>query len=167
MIKKVSVFAVTLFVGFSGGWITNLFFIAEETRQGYVSTLTSGLKNDLEIIELLEKQGAFSPEIKLQFDEKFSRAVLLLQITQPNYEELTAISTQNICGLIEYQSSYGIKVDEVADSNVNDYLKSISPVIKQEMINLQRFNGGEGCQISGSGPRECRYKDPARCKNET
>ena len=142
-------------------------FIAEETKQGYVSTLTSGFKNDFEIIELLEKQGAFSPEMKRQFDEKFSQAVLLLKITQTNYEKLTAIPLKKICGLIEYHRSYGIKINDIADPNVNYYLESISSTIKQEMTNLQRSTGGEGCQISGSGPRECRYRDAARCKNET
>ena len=167
MIKRISVLALVLLVGFAGGWVTNLLLLAEDTKQGYVSTITSGLKNDFEIIKLLEGQGVFTTRVKGQFDEKFSQAALLLMITQPNYRELTAIPTQEICELIEYHDSYGITVDDTIDSNVNTYLKSISPIIKQEMTNLQRFTGGEGCQISGSGPKECRYRDAARCKNET
>ena len=167
MVKKLSVFALALLLGFAGGWITNLYLLYKEARQGYVSTLTSGLNNDFQIIKLLENHGAFTPKMKQQFDEKFSQTALLLKITQPNYEELTAIPMQKLCELIEYHGSYGIKVDDITDSNVNDYLKSISPIIKKEMTNLQKFTGGEGCEISGSGPRECRYRDAARCKNES
>ena len=167
MIKRISVLALVLLVGFAGGWITNLILLADDSKQRYLSTITSGLKNDFEIVKLLENQGGFTNKVKRQFDEKFSQAALLLMITQPSYQELTAIPTQEICKLIEYHDSYGITVDETIDSNVNTFLKSISPIIKQEMANLQRFTGGEGCQISGSGPTACRYRDAARCKNET
>ena len=167
MIKKISVFVLVLLVGFAGGWISNLFLLAEDTRQGYVSTLTSGLKNDFEVIKLLENHGVFTPEIKRLFDEKFSQTALLLMTLKPNYEELTAIPKQNLCELVEYHGNDGIKVDSTIDSNVNAYLMSISPTIKKEMTSLQRFTGGEGCQISGSGPKECRYRDAARCQNET
>lgn len=167
MIKRISVLALVLLVGFASGWITSLLLLAEDTKQEHVSTITSGLKNDFEIIKILEEQGVFTTKVKRQFDEKFSQTALLLMITRPNFQELTAIPTQEICELIEYHDSYGITVDETLDSNVNTYLKSISSIIKQEMTNLQRFTGGEGCQISGSGPKECRYRDAARCKNET
>ena len=167
MVKKLSVFVLTLLLGFAGGWITNFYLLAEETKQGYVSTLTSGLTNDFEIIKLLEDQGAFTPDLKQQFDEKFSQTALLLKNTQPNYEELTAIPTQKLCNLIEYHDSYGIKAHGTTDSNISDYLKSISPIIKKELANLQRFTGGKGCQLSGSEPSECSYRDTGRCKNKT
>ena len=167
MVKKLSVFVLTLLLGFTGGWITNFYLLAEETKQGYVSTLISGLKNDFEIIKLLEDQGAFTPDLKQQFDEKFSQTALLLKNTQPNYEELTAIPTQKLCELIEYHDSYGIKTHGTTDSNISDYLKSISPIIKKEMANLERFTGGKDCHLSGSEPSECRHRDEGRCNNET
>jgi hypothetical protein len=169
MFKKVSIFVFILFIGFIAGWLSNLVYMEAEIRKGYASSLTSGLENDFAIIESLKSSGFFTPYVKKQFDEKFSLTVHLLMIAKPDYEEMTAIPTKGLCKLGEYHAIHGISVNEIMDSNIDTYFNYVGPIIRSEMQKIQTLVGGVGCEIGGANANNgvCRFRDPARCKNET
>jgi hypothetical protein len=55
------------------------------------------------------------------------------------------------------------------DSNIYTYFDYVGPIIQIKMQKLQTLVGGEGCEIGGANANNdvCRFRDPARCKNET
>jgi hypothetical protein len=168
MLKTLSVLVVTLIIGIVVGWATYSFIYSDQLKNSYVSSLTSGLNYDSKIIESLSDSGNFSRDIQIFYSEKFSSVVLSLKIVRPDYKSLTGIPTQNICKLIEYHEEYGINIDGPIDIAVNEYIEEISPIIRSEISNIQKFTGGKNCEIQGEqgASRVCRYKDPARCENE-
>jgi hypothetical protein len=157
--------AVFLFGGVAG-WLYSLSDINEQVTSSIVSSVFSDMNDDVAIIDELMVANNYSKSIKLKFDAKFSKSLLVTRAFNPDFSSMTAIPIEGLCKVIKYHYEFGFIGPKEVISPATDYLNKIEPVIMNSIHKSQSIAGGNGCNIGGVGGI-CPFKDKSRCKNPT
>ncbi|QDO85887.1 hypothetical protein FM037_24795 [Shewanella psychropiezotolerans] len=166
MFKKIFVFIAVFLFGGVAGWLYSLSDINELVTTSIVSSELSDINYDVAIIDELMITNNYSKSIKLKFDAKFSKSLLVTRAFNPDFSSMTAIPKEGLCKVIKYHDEFGFIGPKEVISPATDYLNKIEPVIMNSIHKSQSIIGGDGCNIGGAGGI-CPLKDKSRCNNLT
>lgn len=166
MFNKFFVFIAIFFLGGVAGWLYGVSDINELVTSSIVSSELSDMNDDVAIIDELMIANNYSKGIKLKFDAKFSKSLLIIRAFNPDFSSMTAIPIEGLCKVIKYHDEFGFIGPKGVISPATDYLNNIEPVIMNSIHKSQSIIGGDGCNIGGVGGI-CPFKDKSRCKNLT
>jgi hypothetical protein len=129
-------------------------------------SMLEDLGDKFEVIDALIAQEKYSEQVRDIYNSQLEQKLLLLAYANPSLEDYPATPKIGLCKLIKYaeeNDSFLAGATELHDF-MRRYLQDNKSHVNSDIEDSQKWLGGEGCEVTGTGERECWFKDKSRCK---